>query len=88
MRLWWLQHISVNYVLSPQAVIVHDIVGQLLSYDERALHVHSVQQAIELFGPVHDVVGQLAAWSAVLLRSPKLAREGHLGDACSLAHSV
>ena len=52
------------------------MVCQLSSYNECALHVPSVQLAVWLSGPVHDLVGQLLAWLAVLLGSLKLTNGG------------
>ena len=82
-RLWLLQHILVSCVLSPPTMIVQDMICQLQSYDERDLHVYSIQQATDLFELIHDMVGQLVTWSTVLLRSPKLAKEGRLGTPVS-----
>ena len=82
-QLWQLQHVLVNCVVSPPLVTLQDLVYQLQSYDERGLRVRSVQQAVELFGLIHDLVSQLATWSTVLLKSPKLVRECRPGTPIS-----
>ena len=78
-----LQHVLVSPILSPLAVIVQDMVSQLQSYDERGLHVRSIQQAIKLFKHIHDLVGHLMTQSTVSFRSPKLVRGGRPGTPVS-----
>ena len=55
-----------------------DHIGRGLPVVVNCLHIHFVQQAIGLFRPIHNLVNQLAAWFAVLLRSLKLASGGRL----------
>ena len=82
-RPWQLQYVLVNCVVSLPAVTVQDVICQMLSYDERGMHVCSSQQVVELFGLNHDLFDQLATWSTVSLKSPKLARAGCSGTPIS-----
>ena len=59
-------------LLSPPAVTVQGVVCQLSSYDERALCVPLVRLAVGSFRPIHNLVGQLLAYSVVLRGSLKL----------------
>ena len=80
-RLWRLQHVPVNCVVSLPVVTVQDVVCQLQSYDERGLHVHSVQQVVELVGLIHDLVGGF-------VEKPEVCQRMSSRDAYFLARSV